>query len=71
MHRQPATQEYQPRTIHANNRVRLDILPAFPSILVKTEQDHIDLHYTAPLLANISSMYIFVFVLLYIKSIFL
>jgi hypothetical protein len=71
MHQQPATQEYRPRTIHANNRVRLDILPAFPRVLVETEHGDADLHFTAPLLANVSSMYIFVFFTMYQKHIFI
>ncbi|CAF2260387.1 unnamed protein product [Rotaria magnacalcarata] len=53
MHQQPTTQEYQPRTIHQHNRARLDILPTFPRVLIRSEIGRIDLHYSAPLLCNV------------------
>ena len=53
MYQQPSVNEYRPRTLHENNRRRLDILPAFPRVLVKTDRDHTDLSYTAPLLTNV------------------
>lgn len=65
MYQQPSPNEYQPHTIHENNRQRFDILPAFPRVLIKTDSGRIDLHYTAPLLANVPSMYIHVSLLFF------
>jgi hypothetical protein len=65
MYQQPTADEYQPRTIHENNRQRLDILPTFPRILIKTDIGRIDLHYTAPLLVNVPSMYRSIFLFYY------
>jgi hypothetical protein len=73
MYQQPTAEEYRPRTIHENNRIRLDILPTFPRVLIKSKEGRIDLHFSAPLLANVPSMYIrnFYFILNYKMYIFI
>jgi hypothetical protein len=63
MYQQPSVNEYQPRTIHENNRQRLDILPAFPRVLIKTDIGRVDLHYSALLLTNVPSMSIDIYFL--------
>ena len=66
MYQQPSVSEYRPRTIHRDNRQPLDILPAFPRVLVKTDIDRADLQYSAPFLTNVPSMYIDISLLLFL-----
>ncbi len=69
MYQQPSANEYRPHTIHENNRQRLDILPAFPRVLIKTDIGRINLQYSAPLLTNVPSMYIDVSFLFFLNFI--